>query len=746
MRIKYFRCFLAFLCLVLKSTGYSQATLPAFWTFINPSPSADSTAAPSGWTTRLNLTVSGSTPYVYATGSDKNAACRLDGTGEFVKVAFTEPPGPLSYYLKGTGISPNPAFTGTFTVEQSTDGSVWQKLRTHTLLTGSFVRMVDFPSTSARFIRFYYTDKQSGSNVALDSILLRPSPPSPLPKLGVKTGSWDLVSGSEIITGNDSLITLTLENKGSSDTLRLFNPVISGPASSDYTLSGFPQTISASGKVSCIIRFKAKSNGSRKAQLQFGSNDTNKKTFVVKFYGIGGPFADEPAAQPRDLRFSNVKPFGVDLDFTPPATAPEYYLVLRKSGNSLTETPVDGRSYLRGDTLGKAKVAYVGSAAQFKPGYILAGTEYTFSVFAFNGPKGFENYLTPGPLTAYIRIPGGDYGTYYQGIDPSGTDFIQNLSKKINLHDTLFYSNYSSNLIDRLLAFDTIGGKKAVRCVYTGTAVPYSDPFVWWGNGSTGNLSREHTYAQSWMPSNQGGSWPNSSNGKELPEYNDLHHLFPSDQLTANVKRSNLPFGEVSGTPDYVSPTGAGKVGKNAKGVTVYEPASAHKGDLARALFYMCVAYNGINGQLWKLPASQDQEVLKKWHAQDPPSPLEVARHELIASLQKNRNPFIDRPEFSNRINFTSMSYVADSILSMPVFAAESPIKVYPNPSGSGIFNLETQFVENVYITDVFGQKILQIHTSKGPIKIDLSSFPEGVYWLNLQNRYHFKLLHQNRF
>jgi hypothetical protein len=124
--------------------------------------------------------------------------------------------------------------------------------------------------------------------------------------------------------------------------------------------------------------------------------------------------------------------------------------------------------------------------------------------------------------------------------------------------------------------------------------------------------------------------------------------------------RSNLPFGEIVGTPTYVSPTGFGKKGLNASGVEVWEPRDEQKGDLARALFYMCAAYNGLRSNTWTLPTNQDQSVLKKWHFQDLPDNWEIARHEFIASLQNNRNPFVDSVNFVCRINFSNMTWIAN--------------------------------------------------------------------------------------
>jgi hypothetical protein len=106
------------------------------------------------------------------------------------------------------------------------------------------------------------------------------------------------------------------------------------------------------------------------------------------------------------------------------------------------------------------------------------------------------------------------------------------------------------------------------------------------------------------------------------------------------------------------SPTGSGKLGTNANGVTVYEPRDEQKGDLARALFYMLVRYNGERSNQWRLPAGQDINLLLQWHQQDLPSPIEIARNEYIFATQKNRNPFIDNPSWVNRINFANITSV----------------------------------------------------------------------------------------
>ncbi len=159
-----------------------------------------------------------------------------------------------------------------------------------------------------------------------------------------------------------------------------------------------------------------------------------------------------------------------------------------------------------------------------------------------------------------------------------------------------------------------------------------------------------------------------------LNEYSDQYHLFPTHQDNANGVRSNHPLGEVV---NVISTFLEGKFGTDINGNQVYEPRDEHKGDAARAILYMPVRYNGINGYDWtfnwlnntRLPslgeADQDLATLIQWHKQDPPDKWEVDRNNYIQSIQQNRNPFVDHPEYVNYINFNDLTKYN------PVYAVE---------------------------------------------------------------------------
>lgn len=637
--------------------AFAQATLPTFWNFSVPGISTP----PTGWTPGLgtngNLTYSGAANSV---GGD-NTACRLDATGEYLTIWFADKPGPVSYWAKGTAISP-PAFTGTFSVQQSVDGTNWTDMRVFTTasaLTGTMTRYVDNPNAASRYVRFFYTTKENGSNVALDSVVIKQAPASSV-GFALKQGSNTIVNGTTYVFGNSAAKLFTIQNTGNADDLKTNSIVISGANASDFAIGAFDSTTTVGGTDTFSVYFNPGANGTRQATLTINNSDPEKSPFTVNLYAVGGNLATEPANAVPALNLSAVKTYGLSVSFTP--TTAEKYIVLRKQATSITEVPVDGVTYQRGDYIGGAQVAYVGEdAAVLKPNYILANKDYTFSVFPFNGPQGFENYKTTSAATASTTTLNAQPGTYYSTVNPLVSTFLTDLQNRLKQVDTIFYGNYAPVVVNNYLARDTTGGQKVVTCVYTGIQYVYADPFTWWTGqaNNPGILTREHTFAQSWMPSNDGSTDWERRFGGELPEYNDLHHLFPADQTNANGVRSNLPFGVVVNV-STVSPTGFGKKGTDANGKTVYEPKDDQKGNLARALFYMLVRYNGLRGFTWRLPASQDINVLLQWHQQDPPDALEIARNEYIYSVQKNRNPFIDNPQWVNRVNFSTVTYIPD--------------------------------------------------------------------------------------
>lgn len=638
----------------------AQTTLPTFWNFSTPAIATP----PQGWT--MNLGTNGNLTYAFGIGDA--LSCRLDATGENFIVAFTDKPGPISYYL-----SPQNAgspWGGQFDIQESANGTNWTTIRSITSKSTTATnfnggRYQDNLSASTRFVRFIFTTKlpggqpsAPGGNMAVDSVFIRKGLASEA-TISIKKGSTTLVNGLVYVVGNSDSTVFSIENAGAEQTLRIDSVRLQGTHASDYTYSLLADTVSPLASQNLKLYFNPQDSGSRLANLLVYSNDALKNPFLIKLYGIGGRFASEPSASASALNFSDIKSYRHTLSLVPSIGAAEKYLVVKSTMPLTGNGPLDGVSYKRGDAIGNGQVAFFADTAiSYTPNATVQGQTYYYSAFSFNGPTGFENYYAV-PATASVTNLNANPGTYYGTLDPLKSSFVSDLSSKINPHDTVFYSLYIPRVVDPWLARDTADGKEVVTCVYTGSQYVYTDPFQWAAGNNGATLTREHTYPQSWMPSNQGNpSWPNApGTNRELPEFNDLHNLFPAHQANANARRSNNPFGTVV-TPTYTAPTGFGVLGKDSAGKTVYEPRAEQKGDVARALFYMAVCYNGVGGKNWALPAQQDQNLLKAWARQDPPDAFEKSRNEFIHATQGNRNPFIDNPNWMDAIDFSNMTWI----------------------------------------------------------------------------------------
>ncbi|CAI7929994.1 unnamed protein product, partial [Closterium sp. NIES-54] len=156
--------------------------------------------------------------------------------------------------------------------------------------------------------------------------------------------------------------------------------------------------------------------------------------------------------------------------------------------------------------------------------------------------------------------------------------------------------------------------------------------------------------------------WPRSyglTQGR--PEFSDLHNLRPAD-VNVNSARGNKWFGECASTDGAcMVPANREAAADTATNKDVWTPPTEVRGDIARALLYMAVRYDGsVPGEL-DLELSDNPKIaegqmgllspLLKWHAIDPPSSLETTRNARVCSLyQHNRNPFVDHPEFVSLI------------------------------------------------------------------------------------------------
>lgn len=191
----------------------------------------------------------------------------------------------------------------------------------------------------------------------------------------------------------------------------------------------------------------------------------------------------------------------------------------------------------------------------------------------------------------------------------------------------------------------------------------------------------------------------------------DAHHLRATDVGT-NSSRGNRNY------PEYNGPAG--------------NKGSWH-GDVARSLFYMALRYNGlevVNGTPdARLGQIGDLTTLLEWHQQDPPDDFEMNRNNVIYEWQRNRNPFIDRPEL---VDFIYGDKAGQPFTLSSDQNSIDQLVMYPNPSSGSFYLQNINQPISLEIFDATGRVALQQEiTSDKRIDHNLAT---GIYLVRLSS------------
>lgn len=248
---------------------------------------------------------------------------------------------------------------------------------------------------------------------------------------------------------------------------------------------------------------------------------------------------------------------------------------------------------------------------------------------------------------------------YYNGTENLSGDELKTALNNI-IKDHVEYSYFSTKTIFKLSDADP-NNPENVLLVYTGRSEDNTN----YGTGGD-YINREHVWAKS-----------HGNFADVMPMYSDVHNLKPAD-ASVNSSRSNLDFD--NGGNQHAEATGCYYDSDS------WEPRDEVKGDIARIIFYMDTRYEGNDGELdlevvdrvnnYPDPTHGKLSVLLEWNEQDPPDEFERNRNNVIFSWQKNRNPFIDNPEFANLIwNSASLNAISFSdFLLNPVNPSEDEV------------------------------------------------------------------------
>ena len=275
-------------------------------------------------------------------------------------------------------------------------------------------------------------------------------------------------------------------------------------------------------------------------------------------------------------------------------------------------------------------------------------------------PTAVEAAQITGNFTGYTYS-----GNYYDSLVTTGTDGINGtfntaLSSYIYPKAWYTYGGSGSDHLSTILqsADEDPTNSANMIYLYTRDSVKKNAASSW---------NREHVWPQSLSNNN----WGTDKAGT------DILHIRPTYETT-NSKRGNLKYGYVSGSKTTETYQGMtyGYTGGN-----FFEPLDSVKGDVARIIMYLYTTYNtNYTNKINITSVFGSYDTLLKWHTADQPDVMEGNRNDFAEknSIQKNRNPFVDHPEYAWRIfgDSCSAQVKADCI-------AKYPIEGYvPNPGG----------------------------------------------------------------
>ncbi len=258
---------------------------------------------------------------------------------------------------------------------------------------------------------------------------------------------------------------------------------------------------------------------------------------------------------------------------------------------------------------------------------------------------------------------------YYDSADTANSSTLRvTLHDIIDDHTRFPYTSSATDTWDVLeFADEDPNNASNILDVYLNASYPKA------GGGNT-NYNREHTWPKSY-------GFPND-NSQNYP-YTDCHHLMLCDD-GYNSSRSNKPYRDCDAACTEKATLanngqggGSGTYPGNSNWTSgsltsgTWETWIGKRGDVARALLYMDVRYeggtHGITGASEPDLILTDNEALLvasntgnnesiaymgilsellQWHAQDPVDADEQQRNDDVFAFQGNRNPFVDHPEW----------------------------------------------------------------------------------------------------
>lgn len=245
--------------------------------------------------------------------------------------------------------------------------------------------------------------------------------------------------------------------------------------------------------------------------------------------------------------------------------------------------------------------------------------------------------------------------------------------------------------------------------------------------GGNSSYNREHVWPNSYgFPDDNSGNYP----------YTDCHHLMLCDISYNSLRGSNIFADCTSGCQSYPTQEYNGTSGVNYRAasapIDIWETWDHRKGDIARAMFYMDVRYEGDTGNEPDLILTDDPFLIQSsqtgdnepvaymgllstllaWHEADPVDDDERRRNDVVQQYQHNRNPFVDHPEWVDLLFDDGVTAApAPSLLDIVLAAAPNPF----NPATTLRFSLDRAARAEMSIYGLDGRRIAVLVSGSYP-------------------------------
>ncbi len=293
---------------------------------------------------------------------------------------------------------------------------------------------------------------------------------------------------------------------------------------------------------------------------------------------------------------------------------------------------------------GSYSIEYSGTSGEVRSDGL--GEEFAFISGTIDFDLTLRIYANAGSGSATVKWSWG----YYDTATGSGATLKSQLHEIIDDHTELSYTPGCWEALRRTDQHPT--NPDAVIGLYSRNEILKVDQDN--GSGNQDAWNREHVWAKS-----------HGNFGTTAGPGTDIHALRAADR-SVNTERSAKDF-DNGGLPLSGADSQA-DCPSCLETSTTFEPPNEVKGAVARMILYMDVRYNGdsnsngvtltavgYSGTPFGSSTSGNGELgnlvtLLEWHNAYPVNDEELRRNNIIHSIQGNRNPFIDHPEWVSQI------------------------------------------------------------------------------------------------